>query len=213
MLSKLTSHINQKKSQESGLSLPEVLVAAVIIVLVLTFTAAGLASSFGISGKTENSNKATQAINDQIAIAKQARYADLGMKTPTAAETENCSPWTTTFNGEQKVITSVNYPSLNYCLTKQYSNVGIKFYIETQITYVNDTSYDNSIEPVTVTNTSYQPKRVTVTVRWSDTVDDDGEAIPSSRTMTWVETPSIQECIPPGLSSTATSPATGCIGS
>lgn len=207
MLKIIYQRLRNRSREEDGMSLVEVIIAALILVLVLVFTAVGVTSAFGISSKTENRGKAIQMINEQIAVAKQASYAQLGLTTPASGDdVSGCAPFATTFNNEQQVIVPNKYPGLDYCSKKQYSNVGITFYIETDVTYIQDGSYDSASEPVTTTNTGFVPKRVTVTVRWSESADENGNAVQSSTKMSWVRTPSIMDCIPMGLN---TNPSAG----
>lgn len=206
MLNKTKSYIREHSSAESGIALVEALIATIIILIVLVATAAGLSSSFGASSSSQNRNKATQLINSQIAIAKQAPYAKLGLATPTGSTT-GCNNWSTSYNGEQEVIITAPFKSLSYCQTKQYGGVGITFYIETQVTYVVDAGFNGSSENVAIIGTHYNPKRVTVTVRWNETADSSGAAVTSSVKASWIQTPTISDCIPPGLNIGSSNPS------
>jgi Tfp pilus assembly protein PilV len=207
MLTTISEFLKKKTTSESGVALAEAMIAAVIILIVLVATALGITSSFSASTSSENLNKANQLINEQISVAKQATFSRLGLATPTS--TVGCSTYSAVFNGENVATSSNPFPDISYCQEKQYSGVGITFYVETQVTYVQNGGYDSSSQNPVINGTHYNPKRVTVTVRWSEEADATGTAIVKSTKMSWIKTPSIVDCIPAGLNLGATQPE-GC---
>lgn len=204
--STLTARLRDK---DSAFSLAEGLIASVVILIILIATAAGLSTSFNASISSENRNKAMELVNNTIAIARQAPFKSVGMANPTTAQQAGCRPYSSTFDGETRAVTLAAdaYPGLVYCQKKKFSSSGIEFTIETNTTWVSN--FDSSSETVTLSNTGYQPKRVTVRVTWAESADSDGEAVISSVFGSWVKTPNIAECVPPGLNASSTS-AAGC---
>lgn len=204
--STLTARLRDK---DSAFSLAEGLIASVVILIILIATAAGLSTSFNASISSENRNKAMELVNNTIAIARQAPFKSVGMANPTTAQQSGCRSFSSTFDGENRVVTLAAdaYPGLVYCQKKKFSSAGIEFTIETNTTWVSN--FDSSSEAVTFSNTGYQPKRVNVRVTWAESADSDGEAVVSSVFGSWIKTPNIAECVPPGLNASSTS-AAGC---
>jgi hypothetical protein len=202
MIKQYFDDLKKRRSDESGVALVEAMVAAIIILIVLVATAVGMTSSFSASTSSENRNKAMQMVNNEMAIAKQAPYAQLGITAPTTnSQQAGCSPYSSTFNGEAFNAISNPFSGLVYCQPEQYSNVGITFYVETQITWVQSNTYDGSSQPVNIDGLYYTPKRITVTVRWAESADSAGNAITQNIAVSEIRTPNTTECIPPGLNS------------
>jgi len=204
--------IKKLHTDESGIALAEAIVAAAIILLILVATAGGLTASFGATSSTQNRATATQLVNKQIAIAQQSPYVQLGVPAPSPTPDYTkvkCNPYTdASRTGEVKVVVASPpgyFPGLNYCETvKPNSNVGITYYVETQVTYV--TNFDGNAV-VNTTISPIRPKRVIVTVTWAESADSTGKEKYSSYTGSWISVPTIGECPPSNL--VVTKPA-GC---
>jgi len=222
------------RSAEDGIALAESMVAAVIIVLVLTANALGLLAAYNAYGSAENFGKAYQIVNKQFSYFKAAPWSGIGTA-PQTSTTTGCDIYTSTFNSEPvaslPVETSYGYTTVNngspfqFCQglvypyngsgpqtiynadesvhtdatnkTGSQQGLGITFYYQTVFTNVTSASFDGSNSGVSYNATNhYTPKRMTVTVRWSET-DSSGNTKTQMVRMSEVRTPLISECVSP----------------
>lgn len=205
-------------SNEDGLTVVEVMVAAIIIVIVLLFTANALAGAFKASSFTENRAKAASYANNVIAVAKQADFRAIWMpgQAPDAATIAKLygggkchNPNGTSFETiKGKSVSNLPavttgkgtapYKGLNYCVERQATSktgpVGTSFYVQTDVRWVETTGLPDQ-------------KRIIVTVRWQDVYAGEGKW--HTYRTSFTRTPSIAECVPTTITVSGTKPA-GC---
>lgn len=227
--------LNYAQSREAGIALPEAMIAAIIIVIVLTANAFALLSAYAAFGSADNNNKAYQLINQQFSVFKQAPWAKLGTVPQTNTNPiAGCDAYADPYNNENvaavAAANSYGYTSdqssspLQYCQAIQYpargakpvlqyavdgsklqqpenaqAGLGITYYVTTVITNVTTGTFDGaSVSTQHDATTHYNAKRITVTVKWTET-DSQGAAKQQQLRMSTVRTPGINECVPSGI--------------
>lgn len=202
-----------RQNKETGMSIVEILVASVIILFLLISLGVGSTQSYKTSAGMENRTKAANFANEVTAVARQSEFKRLYLPAVTSTPTDTygdgkCSANTTSVpNATMEVVTKgtgTPFPGLAYCQVKQAGDkngaVGTKFYIQTQVYYFTSTG-------ITTTPTAYAPKRVIVTIRWSDVTTAEGKWSTYQKTITVAPGP--EDCIPDSISSSGTIPL-GC---
>jgi len=202
-----------KRKDESGVSLVEVIIAASIILILLVATAQAFSSAFATSVLAGNRNQAIQFAQEVASIARQAPFDQVGL-VPPATRPEplpsQCGvAYTGTFEGQPEITQTTEYPGLVYCQIREITGTDQVFVIYTHITQIPTSGFDNSSLTVDTTSTAYVPRRVTVTVSWFNKINLDASAQFDELTMSYVRTPSMAECIPPGIATNTNNPA-GC---
>jgi hypothetical protein len=129
--------LNYAQSREAGIALPEAMIAAVIIVIVLTANAFALLSAYAAFGSADNNNKAYQLINQQFSVFKQAPWVKLGTVVQTSSTPPaGCDAYADPYNAESIAMipaaSSYGYTAddstspLQYCQGYQYPARGAK---------------------------------------------------------------------------------------
>lgn len=188
---------------ESGMSVVEIMVSAVIIIIVLTSSALAITNAMSTGTIVAQRNQAAQFAQDIISVAKQAPFERIalrsgGPETPTTG----CEAQPLTFNNLPTLTQPIEYPELVYCQMKTVKDTNLTYKIYTDITQVPTGNFD-STTGVNISNTGYVPIRITVTVLWGE----NNELISS-----YVRTPTISECIPQDISSNNLVPDACVIG-
>lgn len=210
---KLSTLLRLNPKEESGFTLVEIMVAAVIIVIILLATAYGLTNSFRQSSNIENRNKAIALVNDLIAVAKQAPYEELYIADRSAPAgligQDMCDPVNKTPVGTVLATGPAGGDFVDdfiSCQEVRFSEIGATFYVSTQISYLTTSaSFDNG--GGAVTNGDYVAKRIYITIRWRDV--QSGETSWNTVQGTYTKTPSPSECIPDTIPVVGSQPA-GC---
>lgn len=209
-----------KRKDETGLSLVEVVVAASMMVLIMTASALALASGFNTASVAGKKNQASQFAQQVISIAKQAPFDMVGLSytngempsgiiylKPNECNTAAGRPDMGEIIPTSNLILPTGYPGLVYC--QNYKLSGIKYVDEsgavkegtspetylvmTEVEQVKMGTFDSLTSPnPSLPINGYVPRRVTVTVWWGDNNDEKVVA-------SFVRTPSMSECIPPGV--------------
>lgn len=203
---------SRASNAEDGMTVVEVMIAAIIIAGIFIFTAQALTTSFKASSLAENRTRAANYADSAIAVAKQAPFRQLWVTIP-AVNADNSNLFgagkcTSTFetiavgganrtpvtNGEG----ATPFTGISYCTARQATNetnnVGSTFYIQTDV------------RALPVTGSTWQ-KYVKVTVRWQDVSSGEGKWNTFQTSTT--RTPTVGECIPATLRNTGL-PA-GCV--
>jgi len=200
-----TKSITFRKT-EDGFTIAEVMIAAIVILVVLLFTAYGLTSAFRASSTTENNSKANQLVNGVIALAEQSPYKQLYLSDRSTIDASligngKCDTPTSTPSGTLLASTGdgTAFPGLTYCQTKVFGNgnsIGATFYIQTQIAWITSNgAFDSSSGSASAVQSGhYISKRVYVTVRWQDVSSGAGNW--NTVYQTYTKTPSAAECVP-----------------
>lgn len=210
------------RKQETGLSIVEVIVAATMMLIVLTATAYALTSGFGTAEFSAKRAQASQFAQQVISIAKQAPFDSVALGSNEAEvkhppgvtyETPDVCNKLAGLGASNAIPTSVpenividsTYPGLVYCQsytisgTKTVAGEGAspgKYTVMTDITQVPTGGFDsNMVGNAALPLNGFVPRRITVTVWWGDTNE-------FSIVSSYVRTPNFAECIPPGLEMT-----------
>lgn len=187
---------------ESGISVLESVVAAMIILIVMTFGVVTVLETSKAQTFANNMAKATELTSQQFAIAKSLPYKQLGIEDASlrAPITDpfiiDCDAWQSTINGEPLVlIASAPASGLTYCSQKKYDNAGITFTIQTTVSLVDNDGFNRSVTESLTTSAS-QPKRVNVKIMWTEENDNLGAAQIMSYSAFTIIYPPIGECPP-----------------
>lgn len=218
MLVRMKKTPNFFKKNEDGLSIVEVMIAFVVIAIVLIATAGAMTASFRSSSYSENKARAAAYAAEVIAVAKQADFKQLYLKTqpadPKLFGTGRCLNNQTTIpagsaTADVKLVTTGTgepYKGLIYCQAKQSGNekgnIGATFYIQTKIVYLLRIPGETS-----TLSTNYYPKRVYVEVKWQDVYSGEGKF--NTYTTSYTRSPSPKDCVPDRITALGTVPA-GC---
>lgn len=205
------------RKNEEGVSLVEVMVASTIILILLIASAQAFSTAFATAVVAGNRNQAVQFAQQVVSIVKQAPFEQVALVDPADREDDlpsQCeTPYTGEYNGipEIEVPAEDEYPGLVYCQVHEISGTDQVYVVYTHITPVTSTDFDNTTLPVTTNGTNYVPRRVTITVTWFNEINLDGSVNYESLTMSYIRTPTMAECIPPGTT-TAPGIPPGCGG-
>lgn len=217
----------RQQNEETGFTVAEIMIAAIVILIVTVSAAYGISNAIKSTIFVENSSKANQLANQQIAIAKQAPFRQLWVARTANANligTDKCAVTTTAApSGTTWATTGLatgdaakpQYPGLEYCFAKRFKDpkdtestgIGTTFYVQTTIAYINTNAAYDGATLGNVTSTNYKAKRVTVTVTWRDIASGEGT---HSIQQTYTRTPNMAECIPDTVTSTGAPLITGC---
>lgn len=215
------------RKEETGLTIVEIIVAASMMLIVLTSTAFALLSGFGTAEFSAKRAQAAQFAQQVISIAKQAPFDKVALGADediidqppgiTYESPQKCNQLSGRGNGIEipvavtdNLIIPNSFPGIMYC--QSYTISGVKtvngegaspgtYIVMTDITQVPVAGFDsNMVGNASLPNNGYVPRRITVTVWW-------GENNEFSIVSSYVRTPSFAECIPPGLEMTPTEAA------
>ncbi len=198
-----------RKRNEEGIALVEVLIAASMVLVLLIASAQAFSSAFGTSVTSGNRTQAISYAQEVIAISHQAPFNQVGLTVPTSVPSQCSTTWSGSFNGSPEIINATAYPGLVYCQTQPIVGTDQVFVIYTNITQVPSSGFDNSSISVNTSGTYYIPRRVTVTVTWFDSINQNASSGFESLSISDVRTPNLAECIPPGVNTGPTNPS-GC---
>lgn len=189
----MRSLLNQRKSEESGIALVELLVAITVLVGILTATALSLMQGLSIQNQNNQFNQAVQLAQIELDKAKSMTFdrvgfnpSDItgGMLTYTSPDGQT---WTVPVEGTFAVVEAGDSPlkpvqTVSRALTEG-NEVNQEYTVLTEIT-ADETYYTpgDSCPPM---------KKVTVQVMWRET---DGTI--RNTGLSYDKTPSVQNCRP-----------------
>lgn len=223
-----------RRPDETGLSLVEVIVAATMMVLVLTASALALTSGFQTAAVSAKKNQASQFAQQVISIAKQAPFEMIGLSDTngdqppgvTMRRPDVCNEQAGRGIGNTSIPTSdpkdiiipVGYPGLVYC--QSYTLSGIKYVdangatqsgispgtylVMTDITQVGRGDFDSTTDPNPNLPATDFVPRRVTVTVWWG--DNNEEKVTAS----FVRTPNIAECIPTGIAQAGSDPIPRC---
>lgn len=196
-----------KSRNEVALSLPEILISAVIIITLLLASAAVYSSSITVTTSVASRIYANQMAQGIIATAMQAPYERVATTVPSTTNPNptGCAAYVSSYEGAAMITQTTLYPGLQYCRTEPMANSTKKYVAYLYVTPVTGTGYDGNAAPTAAQK--FTPKRVTVSVFWFDAVRP-GETSQDQQVLTqsFIRVPKIGDCIPPLVAST-TDPA------
>jgi hypothetical protein len=194
----MVKNILKTFKNEEGLNVIEVIIASMILVVVLVSSSLAIVTSVSTATTTQERNEAAAYAQNILAIAKQAPFDRLALKsggiTNPPAE---CETQPQQYNNLPLITQITEYPELVYCQTFTSNNTDTQYVAYTYITQVNDEDFDNTSTDNIIFD-GYVPIRVTVKILWGE----DKEYI-----TTYVRTPTLSDCLPLNLSTNNTSPA------
>lgn len=200
------------RHSEEGMTVVEIMIAAIIIAGIFVFTATALTTSFKASSLTENKTRAANYADNAIAIAKQAPFRQLWVAIPPIDSSNSSNfgagkcdssystvaPTGTNLTPVTSGEGTVPFDGIVYCQKRQATNetnaIGATFYVQTDV------------RAYPVTGTTWQ-KHVKVTVKWKDVSSGEGKW--NTYTTSVTRTPTVGECIPATLRNTGLPP--GCV--
>lgn len=216
---------------ETGFTIVEIMVATVIIIMILVATAQGIGATSKASIAAETRTKAAQLAAERLSVARALSYgntvtyamgSDYNDNFDSGTDTAKCSTqnvtdtsilWARDSGGTIIYVTPTtditSDKGLFYCSPYQYSQkgngIGVVFYIQTVVTNVTTVSSlglsDSSV--LTHIDTACYPKKVTVTVTWTDVTNDTtstaSSVVYNTYTESYIKIPQPYECEPSKL--------------
>lgn len=202
-LSKLVKH-----KEEQGLSLPEIMISAVIIVILLVASATAFSNAITVTSGSASRVQASQIAQSVLAVAEQAPYKKIAVTKPnsTYPVPGECSstPWRDTYNGVTVITQTTPYTGLEFCQVYPMTGTPGNYTTAVYVTAVNAGNYDGQSNS-TGTYQKFSPKRITVVVTWTDSLRPGQSAEKITLTESIIKTPTVGDCIPPIISSTTSS--------
>lgn len=191
MINKLLARLRATRSDESGMTITEVLVSFAIALTVILPMVMVMGNSFHSQSVSESRDKAVQLARDYIEESRQVSFSELAVTADQASAGifENGLGGKLTYNGENIAVLPAGYTSaLSYGPYQEVTIGKSTFEARAYITKVQNNTFDGTASYLD--NTQVYPKRITVVVTWA-TGDEEHEVVQS-----WVRAPQIGECIP-----------------
>lgn len=197
-----------KRREEVGLSLPEIMISAVIIVILLVASATAFSNAITVTSGASSRVQASQIAQSVLAVAKQAPYSKTAVTKPntTYPVPAECSstPWQDSYNGIPVVTQTTPYTGLEFCQVYPMTGTPGNYTTAVYVTPVSAGNYDGQSNTAT-TNQKFTSKRVTVVVTWTDSLRPGQSAEKITLTESIVKAPTPGDCIPGVVGSTTAS--------
>lgn len=161
--------VRQKREvRELGMTVAEIIVAAVIIVSTLLFSAGAFSNVFDAQSTTETRNRAVAIAQDRIAKTQTAHFRELGFNSAqmTADRIAGGLGGITEYNGEKIRQLTIN-ESLKIDPYEEAVVGKTNLSVSTYITKVQPNTFDGTSQ-VFIPGFDIAPARVSVVVEWND---------------------------------------------
>lgn len=183
--------MRRHRDGEDGFTLVEVLVSAVIILMILTFTAVGSSTVFDTQASNEARNRAVGIAQDRIARSQLVDFVDVGFPQEYhyMSQAEGGYGNLSNYNDETLVVLPRGSTALGFFPYEETRVGQYEMRVNTYVTQIKANSFDGTVGSFTPTE-DLPPRRVTVVVQW----DEKEETQTVVRSV--VRYPSPSECAP-----------------
>ena len=197
---------HKREMREFGMTVAEVIVAAVIIISTLLFSAGAFNNVFDAQTTTETRNRAVAIAQDRIAKTQMTHFRDLGFNSSQMS--------TDRIAGGLGGITEYNGEKIRTLITNPNTSLDVNPYEEEVVgkTNLTVTTYITKVQPNTFDGTSkvfiptldIAPARVSVIVEWNDKTGT------QKVVRSIIRYPSTNECAPVHSLTNTTATPEGC---